>query len=475
MSEIGQAAEKSASTAANAIHSAEVISTAAAANMSANTASTAANAVSAAGSAKNGISNALETVKSKAVSVASDVKATAQSAVSAIGGGISNGLIPILRQAGTAISQGGKKIINPNTIKNAISAVKGAMEGLENISNQNSGWASMGYPPAQGAYESAQASMRGLDEVLGSLEQIQQDVGDSATDTSQRMISAAQTTANATEESIHEVENSMNSAADDAGNDSGKIINDMNDVGNEAQQTSRRVQSAGNGMGMSFSKIGSMMNRMILRMFIFHTIIAGIRNFNSFMGSALMTNSAFANSLAQVRSNLVVAFMPIYSAILPALTSLMAWLARATQYIAIFISALFGKTYSASVGAAKNLEASRGAMEKLGSASSGAGGKVRKAADDTKKAANEIKESLAGFDEINKLSQNKQEGIGAAAVPSVGGGGGGASLPSDIWPVIDTSPTQAAIERITAAAKVQAGYERIRPNYFGSHWFLSGL
>lgn len=64
------------------------------------------------------------------------------------------------------------------------------------------------------------------------------------------------------------------------------------------------------------------------------------------LGATLMTNTAFANSLNQIRSNLATAFTPIFNAIMPALNALMSTLSTITGYIAAFMSAIFGKSMS---------------------------------------------------------------------------------------------------------------------------------
>lgn len=126
--------------------------------------------------------------------------------------------------------------------------------------------------------------------------------------------------------------------------------------------------------------------RVLRQVFIFAVLYKAIRGMIDHLGSALRTNEAFVNSLNQVKTNLQVAFMPIYQAILPALNTLMAWLAKATAYIASFTSALFGKTYKQSFLAAKGLNAAKKSLEGTG------------------KAAKKTLGVLAGFDEINLLA-----------------------------------------------------------------------
>lgn len=209
----------------------------------------------------------------------------------------------------------------------------------------------------------------------------------------------------------------------------------VDNVSSKLSETGKRATAAGNGISIAMNKatlstsmLGRMLDRMLLRMVIFNTAIRAITNFTKFLGSALMTNTAFSNSLAQIKSNLEIAFMPIYQAALPAITSLMQTLAVATTYVAAFISALFGKTYQASAGAAKGLNIAIDAQKAL--------------EDQTKKTNAALKGSIASFDEINQLSIKTPE------VNTLPGAGGGMLTTPIVAPPIDTSAIDAAMQKI---------------------------
>jgi phage-related protein len=213
--------------------------------------------------------------------------------------------------------------------------------------------------------------------------------------------------------------------------------NRISETGRKATTAGSNISKSMNNAGRSMMSFGRIVRMMVLWMVAFNVIMKSLTSFTTFLGSALMTNSAFANSLAQVRANLEIAFMPIYQAILPALISLMQTLARATTYIAAFISALFGTTYQASAVAAKGLNSSIDAMaeaekqaKKTGSAVAGIG--------------DAAKGGLAAFDEINQLSEKKDS---AAAAP----GDLALNLPI-VAPPIDVSPTTEAMQKIQDAA-----------------------
>lgn len=203
---------------------------------------------------------------------------------------------------------------------------------------------------------------------------------------------------------IADLDSSMNSLD----NSAKKASSSMKQFGNTSQSSTRKTSS---GMNM----ISRMLDRMIIRMFLFNTVIKGITALGSFLGSALMTNTQFATSLLQIKTNLEVAFMPIYQAVLPAINALVRGLSTVTAYIAAFINALFGKTYQASYGAAKSLNVAIAKMKDTGTQS-------KKTASDIKKAAKEASGALAGFDEINQLQINKPTDLGTGTSPSSGGG-----------------------------------------------------
>lgn len=180
----------------------------------------------------------------------------------------------------------------------------------------------------------------------------------------------------------------------------------FNKTDKAARKTGNAFFFAGNRANNMASAFSQALTRMLRQVFIFAIMYKALHSFTNYMGSALRTNQQFMHSLGQIRTNLQVAFMPIYQAILPALNALMSALATVTAYIASFVNAIFGKTYKQSFQAAQGLNAARTAMEGYGSAS-------KKAAKDAKKASL----GLAAFDEINTLASNKDD-----SNPDAGGG-----------------------------------------------------
>lgn len=184
---------------------------------------------------------------------------------------------------------------------------------------------------------------------------------------------------------------------------------------------------AADSIGSRFGSMGKTIRSAFKRVLIMATLYKAIRGFMSYMNGALATNKQFSNSLAQVKTNLQVAFMPIYQAILPAINALMSALAKVTTYVATFVSALFGKTYQQSFKAAQGLNNTKAAMEGVGK--------------QAKKTAKEVKGSLAGFDEINTLDMGKDDA------------GSGVDIPQLTAPAIDMSPVESSMQGLSEKLK----------------------
>ncbi|MBM7835954.1 flagellar biosynthesis chaperone FliJ [Clostridium sardiniense] len=245
----------------------------------------------------------------------------------------------------------------------------------------------------------------------------------------------------------------LSSAAQRSSNGVNSANNSIKRTASVAKSASRSLKNANNNtrryrenMNGARSATGMFIDSMFKWGIVFPIVMKGISAVAGYIGNALMTNAQFANSLNQIRSNLIVAFMPIYQAVLPALNALMSALANVTAYIAAFVSALFGKTYQASFGAAKSMNASIASMqnmEKQGKKTSGAVGKIGDSAEKTKK---KIKGALAGFDEINKLSLPKDTDKNKK--PKTPKDGGGIDPIPMVAPNVDLSPASAAMKKI---------------------------
>lgn len=202
-----------------------------------------------------------------------------------------------------------------------------------------------------------------------------------------------------------------------------KLSNSFKSLGNSTKSTNNHLRD-------SQSQIGMIARSMFTWGIVFPMVIKGLGAMASGLLASLNTNSQFANSLAQIKTNLMVAFTPIFYAILPAINALMSTLATITTYIASFISAIFGKTYQQSFQATQGLIDAKEAMGAYGDS----------AKDTAKKLG-----ALASFDEINTLNSSKDAGAG--------GGAGNSKVPKLVSPPVDTTAVDSAMKALVDRIK----------------------
>ena len=217
-----------------------------------------------------------------------------------------------------------------------------------------------------------------------------------------------------------------------------KFSNGLKSAGQHAASFASRLlgigsagKKASNGMGRAHMGVGQLIKSFTIFSLIFPLVSRGIMALAQNIGATLMTNTAFANSLNQIRSNLATAFTPIFQAIMPALNALMSALATVTGYIAAFMSAIFGKSMSATKQATSGIYAAKDAMGAYGSS-----------ADKAAKASEKARRSLMGFDEINKLDDADN------SAGSGGGGGGGSDMPVYTPTDVDDGPIKKWVKQL---------------------------
>lgn len=162
-----------------------------------------------------------------------------------------------------------------------------------------------------------------------------------------------------------------------------------------------------------FKKFTKRIAGLAKRVFIFTMITKALRTMRKMLLSTIGTDKQMSTSLAQIRGNLISAFAPIYNYILPAIRTLLAWLAKLTAVVSVFINSLFGKTASQADASAKALYNQASATEATGDA------------------AEKAKKQLSGLDEMNRWESNDSSGGG-------GGGSSGAAPKFDLSDQVDT-------------------------------------
>lgn len=149
------------------------------------------------------------------------------------------------------------------------------------------------------------------------------------------------------------------------------------------------------------------------RVFIFTMITKALRTMRKMLLSTIGADKQMSTSLAQIRGNLISTFAPIYNYILPAIRTLLAWLAKLTAVVSVFINSLFGKTASQADASAKALYNQASATEAAGDA------------------AEKAKKQLSGLDEMTRWESNDSSGGG-------GGGSSGIAPKFDLSDQVDT-------------------------------------
>lgn len=162
-----------------------------------------------------------------------------------------------------------------------------------------------------------------------------------------------------------------------------------------------------------FKKFTKRIAGLAKRVFIFTMITKALRAMRKMLLSTIGADKQMSTSLAQIRGNLISAFAPIYNYILPAIRTLLAWLAKLTAVVSVFINSLFGKTASQADASAKALYNQASATEAAGDA------------------AEKAKKQLSGLDEMNRWESNDSSGGG-------GGGSSGAAPKFDLSDQVDT-------------------------------------
>lgn len=222
---------------------------------------------------------------------------------------------------------------------------------------------------------------------------------------------------------------------DKVSNSSNKLKTSLNGINNATKKATGGLKTLGNstkntakGFGGIRSGLAFTMNQMFKWMIILPMIVKGLTAMATGLLNNLKTNQQFSNSLAQIKSNLIVAFTPIYQAILPAINALMNTLATMTTYVASFLSGIFGKTYQESYKATQQLIDAKTEMGAYG--------------DSAKKTAKALG-GLMGFDEINTLKTKEDDDSGADK----------SKVPTLVQPNLDTSAVDSGMREVVGNVK----------------------
>ncbi|MCM2138898.1 transglycosylase SLT domain-containing protein [Vagococcus fluvialis] len=163
-------------------------------------------------------------------------------------------------------------------------------------------------------------------------------------------------------------------------------------------RTSNNIAHGSRRMNTGIAGFNHRLGQMVKQAFVFSVIYKGLQLVSRGLGSALMSNDEFSNSLNQIKVNLLTAFYPIYTFVLPAINALMRALTVVTGQIAHFTASLFGTTYTAAKAGAQGLYQNIQAMNDNGNA-----------ADKNREKVKKLQRSLMGFDEINRIGLDDKD------------------------------------------------------------------
>lgn len=175
-------------------------------------------------------------------------------------------------------------------------------------------------------------------------------------------------------------------------------------AGGVAKQLSA-ANSASNLMGPAIQRANKKMDQFKARLaavvrsaLVFTVITQGLAKLREWMGDVVQSNDEASAAIARLKGALLTLVQPLVNIVLPAFTAFVNVMADLIGYVASFVSIIFGMTPETASDAAKSLYGETKAIKGVGDAA--------------KKASN----SLARFDEIQKLTEeNSGGGSGASA------------------------------------------------------------
>ena len=191
---------------------------------------------------------------------------------------------------------------------------------------------------------------------------------------------------------------------------------ELNDTMDGTQGSASRMEKAAMKVQKSMERIAKRIKSLFGQALFFGLISRALSSFRDWLGERIRQNDAATAAVSRLKGALLTLAQPILGVVLPAFTALVDALTRIVTMVAEFISILTGTSFSASKDAAKNLNEEKKALDGVGAAAASA------------------EKSMAGFDEINKLSNSAS-----------GGGGGSAAKPDFSF---DTSSMASDFEKI---------------------------
>ncbi|MGN1146504.1 MAG: hypothetical protein ACI4R5_08630 [Acetatifactor sp.] len=176
-----------------------------------------------------------------------------------------------------------------------------------------------------------------------------------------------------------------------------RAINEIRRMGTQSDKSSSVMSNGFRRVTQNIESLKRRVTGLIASALFFNVFSQGLTTIRQNLFQYLQINEKFNSVLKQTKTNLKVAFMPIYEYVLPHINSFMEKLASLSRQLADFTARLFGKTYDESYKAAQGIDKATEAMDAYGVAS---------------------KENigLASFDKLNNITTSNTGSAVEAAV-----------------------------------------------------------
>lgn len=200
------------------------------------------------------------------------------------------------------------------------------------------------------------------------------------------------------------------------------------------KKSAQGLDLTANALSKSIFKLGNMFKSMLVRMAmraVIQGVKEGFQNLAKYSNDFNKSMSMLMSSMTQLKNSFATAFAPLINAVAPILNKIIQLFIKAANAIGQFFAALTGKGFYVKAKAvqqdyAKSLDKASGSAKKA------------------KKAADEYKKSIMGFDELNPLTkQNKDNGDNS-------GSGSDSLSPSDMF---ETVPVESKFQELAEKLK----------------------
>lgn len=162
----------------------------------------------------------------------------------------------------------------------------------------------------------------------------------------------------------------------------------------------------------------------------------------NFKNLGIMLGQAFAPMVLQVANFVSNYLLPALQAIIPYVVAFMKVVGQAVSYVGGLIAGLFGGGAKSVQAVSDSANSAASSVKSVASAATGAGKALGGAAKEAKK----LKGQLAGFDEMNVITEPQTNSGG-------GGAGGGGSVPSTNMPKFEFNPFGEMEKKVSATTE----------------------